>query len=151
MHSGGDWCRVSSLQISFIGLQNRPLVTGGPYIRIMCNDRSCYNVQVDTHIFGCIYLFVCEADLEILMLCVRPLVSQSVVMLNNDFSPSDQVTKWPSHQVTKWPSDQVTKWSSDQVTEWLSDRVTKWLSDRVTGSFADDWPDGIFIIIIIII
>ena len=33
---------------------------------------------------------------------------------------------------------------SDWVTEWPSDRVTKWPSNLVTGSFADDWPDGIF-------
>ena len=43
-----------------------------------------------------------------------------------------------------WPSDQVTKWPSDQVSKWPSDRVTKWPSDQVTGSFADDWPYGIF-------
>ena len=38
----------------------------------------------------------------------------------------------------------MTEWPSDQVTEWPSDRVTEWPSDRVTGSFADDWPYGIF-------
>ena len=38
----------------------------------------------------------------------------------------------------------MTEWPSDRVTEWPSDRVTKWPSDQVTGSFADDWPDGIF-------
>ena len=32
------------------------------------------------------------------------------------------------------------------VIEWPSDRVTKWPSDRVTGSFADDWPYGIFLV-----
>ena len=46
--------------------------------------------------------------------------------------------------MTKWMSDRVTKWLSDHVTEWPSDHVTKLHSDRVTGSFADDWPDGIF-------
>ena len=38
----------------------------------------------------------------------------------------------------------MTEWPSDQVTEWPSDQVTEWPSDQVTGSFADDWPDGIF-------
>ena len=38
----------------------------------------------------------------------------------------------------------MTEWPSDRVTKWPSDRVTKWPSDRVTGSFADDWPYGIF-------
>ena len=47
--------------------------------------------------------------------------------------------------MTKWQSDQVTKWPSDRVTDWPSDRVTEWLGDRMTGSFADDWPDGIFL------
>ena len=42
------------------------------------------------------------------------------------------------------PNDQVTKWPSDRVTKWPSDQVTEWLSDRVAGSFADDWPYGIF-------
>ena len=46
--------------------------------------------------------------------------------------------------MTEWPSDQVTKWPSDQVSKWPSDRVTKWPNDQVTGSFADDWPYGIF-------
>ena len=32
----------------------------------------------------------------------------------------------------------------NRVTEWPCDRVTEWPSDQVTGSFADDWPDGIF-------
>ena len=31
------------------------------------------------------------------------------------------------------------------MTEWPSDQVTKWPNDRVTGSFADDWPYGIFV------
>ena len=38
----------------------------------------------------------------------------------------------------------MTEWHSDLVTKWLSDRVTKWPSDQVTGSFADNWPYGIF-------
>ena len=54
------------------------------------------------------------------------------------------MTELPSDWVTKWPSDQVTEWPSDQVTEWPNDWVTKWLSNWVTGSFADDWPYGIF-------
>ena len=58
----------------------------------------------------------------------------------------DIVTEWPSDRVTKWPSDQVSEWPSDQVTEWSSDRVTNWPSYRLTGSFADDWPDGIFLL-----
>ena len=36
-------------------------------------------VQVNSMIFG-IYIFVCEADLEILMLCVRPSVREHVEM-----------------------------------------------------------------------
>ena len=48
-------------------------------------------------------IIVCEADLEILMLCVRPLVRSNV-------ENSDQMTEWQSDQVTKWPSDQVTEW-----------------------------------------
>ena len=67
--------------------------------------------------------------------------------------PSDQVTKWPSDRVNEWPSDwvmsdRVTKWPSDQMTKWLNDQMTKWLGDRMTGSFADDWPYGIFKIFI---
>ena len=56
------------------------------------------------------------------------------------------MTGWQDDRmtVTDWPDDWVNKWPSDQVTEWPSDRVTKWPSDQVTGSFADDWPYGIF-------
>ena len=75
-------------------------------------------------------IIVCEADLEVLMLFVSQSVSQLVVMLKI-------VTEWLSDQVAKWPSDWVTKWLSDIVIEWRP-------NDRVTGSFADDWPDGIF-------
>ena len=57
-------------------------------------------------------------------------------MLNNDF--------WPNDRMTEWPSDWVAEWQSDRVTEWPSDQVTEWLSDQLTGSFADDWPYGIF-------
>ena len=36
------------------------------------------------------------------------------------------------------------------MTKCLDDRLTRWLDDRMTGSFADDWPYGIFINIITI-
>ena len=65
------------------------------------------------------------------MLCVRPCHCWGCL-------PSDIVNEWPSDQMTKW---QVTEWSSDQMTRWPSYQVP---SDRMTGSFADDWPDGIF-------
>ena len=50
----------------------------------------------------------------------------------------------------KWESPQCVRGSSKgglilkRTRRSCSDRVTKWPSDRVTGSFADDWPDGIF-------
>ena len=46
--------------------------------------------------------------------------------------------------MTKWQSDKVNEWPSDHVTKWPSDWDTKWPSDQVIGSFADDWPYGIF-------
>ena len=101
------------------------------------------------------YIFVCEADLEILML----FVSSSVNILNwkNDRTGWQDVmiTGWqddkssghpvnlscchpvilsvisnpelPNDPVTKWPSlsEQVTKWPSDQVTKWRR-RLTVW-------------------------
>ena len=76
-----------------------------------------------------VYLFVCEVDLEILMLFVR----SDVAMLKKIKWLSDQVTEWPSDRVTKWPSDRVTEWPSDLVIEWLSDRVTEWPNYWVTG------------------
>ena len=50
------------------------------------------------------------------------------------------------NRVTEWPCDCVTKWPSDRETKGPMDRVTKWMGDRMIGSFADDWPDCIFLI-----
>ena len=58
----------------------------------------------------------------------------------------DRMTWCQDDQLTEWPSDQVTEWPSDQVTKWSSDQMTKWVDDWMTGSFADNWPHGIFII-----
>ena len=65
--------------------------------------------------------------------------------------PSDRVTEWPSlnDRMTDWPidcwlSDRVAKWPNDWVTKWPNDWIIKGANDWVTGSFADDWPYGIF-------
>ena len=57
------------------------------------------------------------------------------------------MTKWPSDWMTEWSSDGMTEWPSDWMTEWPSDWMTKLLGDRMTGSFADDWPYGIFLVV----
>ena len=33
---------------------------------------------------------------------------------------------------------------SSSSSKWLNDQMTKWPGDRMTGSFAEDWPYGIF-------
>ena len=67
-----------------------------------------------------------------------------MLSLHSFIATLKKVTEWPSDQVTEGPSDRVTKWPSDRVTKWPSDWVTEWLNDMMTGSFADDWPYGIF-------
>ena len=55
-----------------------------------------------------------------------------------------QDDRWQDDQLTGWPDDQMTGWLDDRMTGWQDDRITRWPDDRKTGSFADDWPYGIF-------
>ena len=46
--------------------------------------------------------------------------------------------------MTGWPDEWMTGWLDDRMTRWLDDQMTRWPDDQMTGSFADDWPYGIF-------
>ena len=70
------------------------------------------------------------------------------VFVSQSVSQSVSINVESKMLTTGWQDDRVTKWPSDRVTKWPSDQVTKWPSDQVTGSFADDWPYGIFYIIL---
>ena len=63
-------------------------------------------------------IIVCEADLEIVMLFVSPLVRSNV---ETKMLMSDRVIEWLSDLVTDGPSDRVTMWLIDWVPEWLID------------------------------
>ena len=91
---------------------------------------NCFQEKIHTLKMG---LNICLQSIPVSLNIVCPSVENS-----------DHMTEWPSDRVSKWPSDLVTKWPSDQVTKWPSDWVTNRLDDRMTGSFADDWPYGIF-------
>ena len=79
-------------------------------------------------------IIVCEADLEIVMLFVSPLVRSNV---ETKMLMSDRVTEWPSDWRTEWQTDRVTEWPSDRVTYWLIDWLTDWLSDWLTKWLSD--------------
>ena len=52
--------------------------------------------------------------------------------------------------MTGWLDDRMIGLRDDQITglpdnsRWLDDQMTRWPDDRKTGSFADNWPYGIF-------
>ena len=59
------------------------------------------------------------------------------------------VTEWQMTKLTEWPIDQLTidqmaKWPNGRMTKWPNDQKNKLPIDWMTGSFADDWPYGIF-------
>ena len=57
------------------------------------------------------------------------------------------VWHWWDDQMVWWLDDVMTRWPDDQMTKWLDDWMTDWPDDQITGSFADDWPYGIFVTI----
>ena len=58
------------------------------------------------------YLIACEADLDVLMLCVRLFI----VML--------KITRWLDEWMTWWPDDLMTRWPDDQMTKWPDIQMT---------------------------
>ena len=50
--------------------------------------------------------------------------------------------------ITGWPDDIITWWPDDLMNRWPDDQMTRWLDDMMRGSFADDWPYGIFSLIL---
>ena len=102
-----------------------------------CRRQYSRNTTV-TRDQGYLSLVVCEADLEVLLLFAHSFVRQwpcwKWMMLG-------RVKWWLDDQMTGWLHE---RWQDNQMIGWTDERMTRWQDDQMTGSFADNWPYGIF-------
>ena len=79
-------------------------------------------------------------------------LTSEVTICDLEVTKSDPrwLTLLSSNFVCPFVHSLVTWWTSDMTTWWHFDIMTTWQHyDIMTGSFADDWPYGIFIIFIL--
>ena len=49
-------------------------------------------------------------------------------------------------EILKMGDERMTLWHYVKITWWHDDIMTRWHDNMMTGSFADDWPYGIFLL-----